>query len=258
MPARVLILLNVPAVLALMSTGCGGRVEPAIFAQVQRAQEAFAEAERPADFLRVAAQYQEMLDSGLRSGAVLYNQGNAFMRAGQRGRAIACYRQACRYRPRDPYLAANLAAALSPVTTDRPRKPFVEYILFWQDWISYPEKVRIDMGAAVVTFVLAVVGLYWRPRLLNRAALAMLLVTAVLAASVAYDWYRVDVLERGVVVAKQVTARKGDAESYAPAFTQALPEGAEFVVVERRGDWLLIELPGTQQGWIDASSAVTY
>ena len=45
--------------------------------------------------------------------AVLYNQGNAWMRAGATGRALAAYRQAQRYRPRDPYLAANLQNALA-------------------------------------------------------------------------------------------------------------------------------------------------
>ena len=52
------------------------------------------------------------LDRGQISGAVLYNQGNAFMQAGQRGRAIAAYRQARRYLGPDLFLEANLAYAL--------------------------------------------------------------------------------------------------------------------------------------------------
>ena len=85
---------------------------------------------------------QEILDRGLLSGAVLYNQGNAFMRAGQRGRAIAAYRQARRY--------------LGPIRSWRPiwptpweisparRRPLVEHLLFWQDWISYPAKFQLS------------------------------------------------------------------------------------------------------------------
>ena len=56
--------------------------------------------------------YQAILDRGYVSGVVLYNQGNAFMRAGQRGRAVAAYRQARRYLGPDPFLEANLAYAL--------------------------------------------------------------------------------------------------------------------------------------------------
>ena len=47
-----------------------------------------------------------------------------------------------------------------------------------------------------------------------------------------------------------VIARKGDGENYAPAFTKPLPEGSEFRLLQARADWVLIELPGAQQGWI--------
>ena len=125
MSARTLVLLSLVAGSLAASSGCGGRVDPTMFSQFQRAQEAFDQAQQPDEFLRVAALYQEMLDTGLVSGAVLYNQGNAFMRAGQRGRALACYRQAVRYRPRDPYLAANLNYALGSVATSTAEGPHV-------------------------------------------------------------------------------------------------------------------------------------
>ena len=91
-----------------------GRRTPALAQTFQAAQQAFDKAQTPDDFLRAASLYQEILDAGLVSGAVLYNQGNAFLRGGHRGRAIACYRQAQRYRPRDPWLDHNLRCALGP------------------------------------------------------------------------------------------------------------------------------------------------
>jgi len=252
------VLLVLLAASVAASPGCGGRVDPEMFARFQRAQEAFDQAREPDDFLRVAARYQEILDSGLTSGAVLYNQGNAFMRAGQRGRAIACYRQAARYRPRDPYLQANVAYARGNVAAEPPRKPLLEYILFWQNWLSYPEKVLVDTLAGLLAFLLAVGGLFWRPRLMNRLALGAVLLTVVLGLSAAYDWYRFDLVSRGVVIKDGVIARKGDAESYAPALTKPLPEGSEFRLLEKRGDWILIELPGAQQGWVRTGDAVVY
>jgi len=163
MPARMLVLGAMLTASVVTVAGCGNRVDPAMFARFQRAQEGFDQAQQPDDFLRVAAQYQEILDGGLVSGAVLYNQGNAFIRAGQRGRAIACYRQAARYRPRDPYLQANLAFAVEAVSTEAPRKSLAEYILFWQNWLSYPEKLLIDTLAGLSTFFLALAGLFWHP-----------------------------------------------------------------------------------------------
>ncbi len=258
MSARTLVLLSLLAASLVASSGCGGRVDPAMFSHFQRAQDAFDQARQPDEFLRVAAQYQEILDTGLVSGAVLYNQGNAFMRAGEHGRAVACYRQAVRYRPRDQNLVKNLEYALEGVATEPPRRPLVLYILFWQDWVSYPEKILIDTLAGILTFLLALSGMFWRPRLMNLLAIAGFLLTLVFAVSAAYDWYRFDLVNRGVVVKDGAIARKGDAESYAPAFTKALPEGSEFRSLEGRGDWVLIELPGAQQGWIRMDNAVVY
>ncbi len=261
MAGRSLLLLCPLAALLIASCGCGGRVDPTMFSQFQRAQEAFDLARHPDDFLRVAAQYQEILDTGLISGAVLYNQGNAFMRAGKRGRALACYRQAVRYRPRDEQLTENLNSAMGFAGTKTPSKSMVLYILFWQDVVSYPEKILIDTLAGILTFSLALAGMFWRPKLMNRMAIIAFLLAFVFGVSVAYDWYRFDVVSRGVVVKDGAVARKGNADSYAPAFTKALPEGSEFRFLQSRGDWVQIELPGItgkHKGWIRMADVVIY
>ena len=86
----------------LACAGCGQIASLETARAFQQAQEVFDRAQSPDDYLKAAARYQSIRESGVVSGAVLYNQGNAYMRAGQRGRAIAAYREALRYRPRTP------------------------------------------------------------------------------------------------------------------------------------------------------------
>ncbi len=201
--------------------------------------------------------YQEMIDDGAVSGAVFYNQGNAWMRAKQPGRAIAAYRQAQRYLPRNPYLDANLQYALGPGASAH--RPIFETILFWQNWLGYPEKFYAAAAAALLTFCFAIIMLFTsRHRLWRRLVLAGAAITALMIISAAYDWYRFDYVVRGVITQADVVARKGNAESYEPALNEKLSEGTEFRLLERRGDWLLIRLPGGQEGWIDQRAAVTY
>ncbi|MEA1952475.1 MAG: hypothetical protein U9N87_13935 [Planctomycetota bacterium] len=243
----------------VVAKGCALRPDLEVSRKFQEAQAIFDEAASPDDFMHAAAVYQEILDSGIRSGAVLFNQGNALMRAGQAGRAIAAYRQAQRYRPGDPYLEANLQYAQGNVADKAGRsRPLFEYVLFWQDWISYAGKFRLLGAAALATFLLACAGLFVSSRLLSRLAVAALVVTAVLAVSAAYDWNRFDRVEHGVIVANDVVARKGNNASYQPAFTQPLEDGTEFSVLERRDDWIQIRLPGNQDGWIKDSAAMVY
>ncbi len=237
--------------------GCLETVNLHAAQKLQAAQQAFDEARTPADFAAAAALYQEIIDSHGVSGAVLYDQGNAWMRAGQPGRAIAAYRQALRYLPRNPYLIHNLSVARgfdAPTT----RRPVIETILFWQNWLSYPEKFYLAALAALATFAVATLGLFVARRTLRRVAWVGLVLTGVLALSAAYDWNRFDNTLHGVVIAPQTVARKGNGVDYEPAFKEKLSETTEFRVLERRGDWLLIRLPGGGEGWIEEKAAVTY
>jgi len=245
------------ALLIVLCAGCVGSVDLEALQTFQEAQTAFDNADSPEDFLRAAGLYQEILDRGIVSGAVLYNQGNAFMGAGRRGRAVAAYRQAMRYRPRDRNLQANLSSALGNQSSGQ-RRPLIETLLFWQDWLSYPEKFYLLAAAAAVTFAFGVLWLFVWPRLFARLAIAAAGVTLLLAFSAGYDWYRFDYTVSGVIVQKEVVARKGNAAGYEPAFTKPLTEGTEFRLVERRGDWLLIRLQGAQEGWVEEETVVLY
>jgi hypothetical protein len=236
--------------------GCGQPLDLDSARTFQDAEKVFAQAKSPDDFLKAAAMDQEILDRGLLSGAVLYNRGNAFMQAGQRGRAIAAYRQARRYLGPDPFLEANLAYALG--NPPPARRPLVEHLLFWQDWVSYPAKFQLAACGVGVTFLLATALLLVRRRWLARLMLLGAAVSLLLILSAAYDWYRYEWKIHGVIVQKQTIVRKGNAESYEPALTTPLDEGAEFDLVERRNDWLLIRLAGDHEGWIPDKAAVVY
>jgi len=258
MPTRGLTrIIVVLAGLLMLAAGCGRSVDLELSQKLQQAQRAFDEAASPEEFLTAASLYQEILDSGVHSGAVFYNQGNAFMQAGQRGRAIAAYRQAKRYRPRDPYLDANLRYALGS-DTPAGRRPVIEYLLFWQDWLSYPQKFYVAAAAAVATFILGLLPFFVPRRLFVRLAMVGAVVTLLLIFSAAYDWYRYDYTVHGVVVEDEVVARKGYAATSEPAFTEALVEGTEFQLVQRRDDWLLIRMAAGQEGWVEEETVVLY
>jgi len=257
-PTVSMLLYRAAGLLLVAIAGCSRSVDLDVSRTFQQAQEAFDKAATPDDFLKAASLYQQILDRGVRSGAVLYNQGNAYMRAGHRGRAIAAYRQALRYRPRDPYLAANLRSALGDEALPGTRQPLIAYLLFWQDWLSYPEKFLLLGLAALLTFACGLTGLVLRRRLWRRVAAAGLAATLVLGLSAGYDWYRFDHTVEGVIVVSKAVARKGNATSYEPAFTEPLVQGTPFHLLDRRGPWLLIRLPTGPEGWIQAEDAVVY
>jgi hypothetical protein len=58
----------------------------------------------------------------------------------------------------------------------------------------------------------------------------------------------------GVVVQSEVVPRKGNSYIYEAALTTALHSGAEFTVVERRGDWLHVRIDDRLSCWLPADA----
>ena len=216
-----------------------------------RALEVFDAAKTPQDYEAAAAFLESLLADGFRNGAVYYNLGNAYFRAGEYGRAIAAYRKAKAYRPRDPYLEANLRQALSvaPGRVLEPPPPWWTHVLFWSGWLSFPEKAY----AAFVGFLLAALAasaalILRRPRV-HWASAILALCAAVLSLDAGLAHADVS-WSRHAVVTSETIARKGIGKDYEPAFDQPLKDGAEFTILSENGDWVFGHFEGIGDGWL--------
>jgi len=222
-----------------------------------RALEVFDKAKTPAEYRQAATLWESLLRDGYQNGAVYYNIGNAYMKAGEFGRAISSYRKARFYRPRDPYLEANLnqALALAPGRLPELPVPWWKHVLFWSGWLSYPEKFLAAVAVFGAACVLSVAGLllqksraYW---------MCGALVTGALFLSVDAALAYLDVTQsRRAVVVTETVARKGMGEKYEPAFDQPLKDGAEFTVIGRSGQWVLGHFEGIGDGWLRQETVV--
>src|SRR5205085_3959031 len=103
-----------------------------------KALEAFDAAKTQSEFRDVSATFEALVSPEYRNDALQYNIGNARVRAGDYGRAILAYRKAKLFRPRDPWLEANLTQALNAAPGKLPPEPEPVWrrIFFWSDWLS--------------------------------------------------------------------------------------------------------------------------
>jgi len=238
---------------------CGRIPDLEISRTLQEAQELFNTASSEEEFLQSAMLSQQILDMGFTSGSVLYNQGNAFMNAGKRGLAIGAYRQAKRYRPRDPFLDANFRFALGTNASLEERRTLVGHLFFWQDLLSYPEKFHLLSLMAGLSLLFALLELFSKSRILwKRLMWSATILTFILLISAGYDWYRIEWIQNGVVTGDEVTARKGNSDSYQAAFTEPLSEGQEFRVLDQRAGWLLVRLRDGLEGWIPSENTALF
>lgn len=223
---------------------------------------ASADARRLYDAARTG--FQSLIDSGIVNGRLYYNLANAQLRLGDVGRAIANYRRALRLIPGDVQAQKNLdfARKLCEVRFRKPASSaMIETLFFWHFSTSTAARTRAALAAYVLFWLLALAA-RMAPRRLPAVTWLIVAIGAlalVIGASAAWDIAHSDA-RAGVLIADDVTLRKGNGAYYEPQLEQSLPRGVEFDLIETRTDvdgnqWLHIRLPDDKDGWLPADQA---
>jgi len=218
------------------------------------AGELFVEANRgyeSGEYGRAIEAYRTLIASGLADGAVHYNLGNALLRDGSLGAAIAAYRRAKMLLPRDADLDANLrfARASARDALEPPAPGAVRRTLFfWHYSLSASETIRLAVLANLILF--GALSLLLRRRSsepLRWIAVVAGVVLLALLGSLLCRWALP--LRVAVVLPAEVEAFSGTGADTVVRFR--LHAGTEVRVVETTGDWVRIVLPDGEQGWIE-------
>lgn len=242
--------LAIGILMALVS-GCGSRPGAEATSVLATADRDFETANNANDYVRVAARYQEVIDSGFVSAEIYFNQGNAWAQAGDYGRAILSYLRSLEINPRDDHVLANLDEVRSrcalPSSNSR---SFADTVFFLNRYFSETElsvAASILLACALICMNIALARR--NSRSFSRGGWILSVAFVVLAAAIAYQWYEQSFFPVGVVV-EETPAYLGPADSYDPAFSQSLNPGTEFHVLGMQNEWLNIEVPGAGEAWI--------
>jgi tetratricopeptide (TPR) repeat protein len=204
------------------------------------------------DYAGAATAYRKALEPGT-SAATCYNLGNALFKSGHVGRAIVQYRRAYRLAPRDGDVRANLAfvrgyRADKVLTVPGPLAQAL-------DDTFHLLSAREAALLAAVSFLLASLALaLWvvrRWRALAVAAIALAVVS--LFAFVTQRVWTAERAERPAVVIVPEVDVLGGPEADARQIL-LVHDGTEVRIRERRGGYLLVQLPGGSGGWLPAEA----
>lgn len=204
------------------------------------------------DYEGAVRAYEEALRAGP-SAAAEYNLGNAQFKAGRVGRAILAYRRARALDPRDGDISANLAFARSYRQDKLPSggSPLGRILDRAFRWLS----IREATLAAAIGFTLA--GLFFAAWIVGRwSPLAIAGTVCALAAAYGLVGQRVWSAERdarpAVVVVPEVHALGAPSEDAKEILL--LHDGTEVRIREMRDDYVLVQIPGGNGGWIPRSA----
>ena len=210
---------------------------------------------RAAELYRRSALYFERIakEGGIRNGKLFYNIGNVYFRLGDIGRAILNYRRAEKLIPNDPNLVQNLDFARSRRIDQieiEEAAAIARILFFWHFDLPSRSRAIIFSICFVLIWVFAALRLLIRRSGFSWTALGFAAAAALFLGSLV--WESVDGRRNlaGVIVAEESIGRKGNSETYQPSFREPLHAGAEFVVREDRGEWLLVRLPDGRETWL--------
>ena len=207
------------------------------------------------DYTAAIELYRGLLERGHDGGHLHYNLGNAYLRNGELGRAIASYLRGRARLPRDEDLRANLEfarqSARDAIAPPAPT-PLVATLFFWHFTLS-----RVELAWLVVALNLLLWGTLaarlWRPESPGGKGVAALLAVLLLGAGGSLAVRYLAPARTVVVVPQEIPAYTAPDTESVTRFK--LHAGSELRLRERRDGWLRIALPDGEQGWIQADWA---
>jgi hypothetical protein len=197
-------------------------------------------------------------EGGIRNGKLYYNIGNAHFRMGDIGRAILYYRKAEPLMPNDVNLHQNLRFAREQRIDrieEKQETKVLKTLFFWHYDLTTRARLYLLAAFFAVFWLSASARLFVLERPLRWGLVVSGVVMILLLGSVVVDYVSKQRSPAGVIVAGEVTARKGDGVTYQPSFKEPLHSGTEFEIVEERTGWLHIELADGRRSWIPEKSA---
>ena len=120
----------------------------------------------------------------------------------------------------------------------------------WHYQVPARTRYGIALTAYIMFWILVLARMYVHSIRWGFAIAPSLLIWVILGVSICYETSVRSSHLDGVLVAADVVVRKGNGDGFAQQFAQPLHEGVEFTVVEQRKEWIHIELPDGQAGWI--------
>ena len=194
--------------------------------------------------------FEKIIAAGFASGDLHYNLGNAHLRAGQIGKAIASYHRSKSFMPRNEDLVANLEFARKSIKDDieyQEAGPLLQTIFFWHYSLSRNELTYALIIFNLLLWIVLIVRLYQRDIEILRWAQILLVVAVVgTGTSSAIRWMAPS--QVAIVQAGEISVHSGTSRDTVVRFN--LHEGSELQVTQLESEWVRIALPDDTQGWV--------
>jgi len=210
------------------------------------------------DLEKAISGYERLVADGVTHEDVYYNLGNSYFRVGKLGTAIYNYERALDMHPGMADAVYNLEVARAAVATRiRDRLKGAEKEPWWVRVLQFLTISQLTVLVVVCNLLLfgLLVVLRFLESGFRRAVLLVLTSSLAIALLVSSGLLGGSIYLResrtvAVVLPDQVVLREGIGDDSAER--GQLHAGLRVVVIDRRGDWVLVRLSNGVDGWVEA------
>ena len=209
---------------------------------------------RQGAYHEAAAQFEMIARSPINNPYLFYNVGNAYLKAGDVGRAVLWYERARRLVPNDPDLRFNLAFANSRVK-DKKEEVFnlFDIVFFWDTLVGVKTLQITGIAFSCIFFSWAGFRAVRQQPVFSGTGIALFSVFLIVSGVAVGGMVKQSSRQYAVIVAEQADIRSGVAETATNLFS--LHAGTRVRVAENRPPYLKIVFSKDKIGWVRADQA---
>jgi tetratricopeptide (TPR) repeat protein len=206
------------------------------------------------NFNEAAKAFESLVAGPIKNPYLYYNTGNAYLKAGDPGRAVLWYERAKTLIPNDPDLIFNLDYVTDQVKDKTESSPKITEILFFWDRL-FPART-LQITAVLFSFVFfawASVRVIQNRKIFSGTGMVLCLVFVLVTLMTAILYYQRAFCPKAVIVQEEVAVRAGTTDTATVLFS--LHAGTKVRVEDRREGYLKIRFSKDRVGWVKTVDA---
>lgn len=212
-----------------------------------------------AKYKEAAESYQQVLKAGYSSADVYFNLGNAYYKLAEMPSAILYYEKAYKLSPGDGDIDVNIKLANLKIADKIEAVPEFFLSKWWRSVVLFCSAETLSVlsiAGFLLGFILLSVYLFAISISIKRTAfytgIGMLVIALAMILLTNLQTRYLNSSDSAIVFAGTVNVKSGPKDSFKTLFV--IHEGLKVGVKEQNEDWIKVELPNGNIGWIELAS----
>jgi tetratricopeptide (TPR) repeat protein len=207
-------------------------------------------------FEKAADNFEKIALSGIKNGELYYNTANAFLKAGELGKAVLWYERAKKLIPFDADLEFNLDYAHEKLKDINDVKilNFSDILFFWKNFIPSSLVRYSAFILSFLFFLYSSIRVIKRKRIFTTSGSILFVLFLLVLSTAMFDYYQNNNSNSAIIIPDEISIRSGLSEDSTELFV--LHAGTKVKIDKENSEFFRISFSKGKLGWIKKGDAV--